>query len=96
MSHAARFLIDVEGVDGRSLKQSVQQLADAQRCPSTPIPLSFSRMNRKDHTSTASWPALSVLAFDSRNKAGLGVNGFVNFSQKKSRSAAGPKTGTTR
>ena len=48
---AARFFIDVRGVGGRVLTESVRCTAEACRCPSTPAPSSFSRRSQKHHTS---------------------------------------------
>ena len=46
-------------------------------------------------TGSASWTALHLASVPS-NMAGLGVNGFVYFSRKKSRSAAGTNPGLSR
>jgi len=48
---AARFFIDVRGVGGRVLTESVRCTAEACRCPSTPAPSSLSRRSQKHHTS---------------------------------------------
>ncbi len=65
--------------------------------PPPPTPRSFSRMTRKDHTSTASLCAAGV-GEPRRGPEGTrhGQDGFGHFCRNKSESAAGPKHGTYR